>query len=162
MRRGQEAERLVRRDPARRDEASERKVPPDVGVAERLDGEDQHDDCPGREPCDPARHGVSLLRGVGDDEQVRPFHWFCAPTFDADFACSAHTLPGAQFGTGGRCRVDSLSVGTNATLSPSWYTLVQSAAWSITSASGVLTSYSTMSVPKRRMIESQLGVTLST
>jgi len=119
MYRGQEAEGLVGRDAACGDETSECEVPPHVRVAEGLDGEDQHHDRRGGDPCEAACRRAAILRRTRDDQEVGALHWFCAPGFGVAFACRAQTLPGAQSGTGGRCSDASLSVGTNATLRPS-------------------------------------------
>lgn len=117
---GKEAEGLVRRDPTGGDEPPQCEVPPDVGVAERLNGEHQNHRGGAADPCDQSRRRPALLLGARDHEQILAFHWFCAPAFGVALDCSAQTLPGAQTGTAGRRKVETLSVGTNATLRPSW------------------------------------------
>ena len=124
----QEAEGLMRGDACGGDQAAEGEMPPHVGVAERLHGEHEHDDRGRRNPRDPARGRSPVGGGAGDHEEVGASHWFCAPVFGVALSCRAQTLPGAHRGAGGSLTVDSLSVGTKATLRPSSYTLVQSAA----------------------------------
>ncbi len=138
----EKAERLVRRDATCGDQPPEREVPPDVGVAERLHGEDEDDDRGGADPGQAAgARRAALPISVGDHHELGGGHGVTAATLAGSLASWPQTLfTGYDAGCGGRCSDASLSVGTNATLSASWYTLVQPALWSITSASGVLTS----------------------